>query len=178
MEEINWSKEEMLIIDACQSYTYQGKKNKSPVLVWIITCVILVCAVGAVVYISANGGDFHAMMGIGVVAFFIIVAYIIKKLQFDAMKILTQYFRDENGDYFKVQFTKVSTKVIRIQQEYSLIPLVGEVKTLINGYKALKEKEGWLEEAYESAKSKMYESNVKGETKKVKIPEVYGIKIV
>ncbi len=58
-------------------------------------------------------------------------AYIIKKMQFDTMKMLTQYFKDENGIYYKIKFTKISTKVLRVKREYSLIPLVGEVKTLI-----------------------------------------------
>lgn len=148
------TKEEMNIIDCCKSYPYIGKRNDSPIFIWIVSVIILLFVIAYIIYEISSGKT----VNFGFIVCFscaIIFGYIIKKMQFDAMKILTQYFRDENGMYYKIQFTKVSTQIVRFQRVYSLMPLVGEVKTLINAYEALKVKDGLLENAYEGAQSKI-----------------------
>ena len=44
--------------------------------------------------------------------------------------------------------------MVRIKKHYSLIPLVGEVKTFLDAMNKLKVKEGYMEEAYQDAQNK------------------------
>ena len=149
------TKEEMMVIDSCKSYSYKGKKNMKTFAMGIVVLVVLTVMTLYIVIGAMNYVPFTNLMFAGAGIVLILFAYIIKKFQFDAMKILTQYFRDEPGMYYKIQFTKVCAQIVRFQAEYSLIPLVGEVKTLINAFKALKEKDGYLDAAYEDAQSKL-----------------------
>ena len=154
-EDVFLTKEEMAIIDACKGYPYKGKKNMKAFVMSIIVLIILICITVYMVIGAYNDLPFENMMFAGSGAILILFAYIYKKFQLDAMKILTQYFRDETGMYYKVQFTKVCAQVVKIHREYSLIPLVGEVKTLLNSFRAAKEKDGYMEEAYADAQSKI-----------------------
>lgn len=149
------TKEEMLVIDSCKNYPYTGKKNMKSFVMGIIALIFVVILTVFIVVAAFNGMKMEYIMFAGAGLTILLFAYIIKKFQFDAMKALTQYFRDETGMYYKIQFTKVCAQVIKIKREYSLIPLVGEVQTLINAYKGLKIKDGYLENAYEDAQSKI-----------------------
>lgn len=71
------------------------------------------------------------------------------------MKALTQYYVDQNNDCYKIKFTKVSTKVVKVEQHYSLIPLVGEVKTFLDAMEKLELKENYMEDAYKEAQNKV-----------------------
>lgn len=155
MEEQFLTKEEVAVIDNCKSYPYIGKKNKSVIFVWGVSILIILGMVFGIIYITSTGKPFEYTMIVMCICCVFMFGYIMKKFQFDAMKILTQYFRDENGMYYKIQFTKVCAKRVRFHHCYSLIPLVGEIKTLINAYHAAKVKDGLLEEAYEDAQSKI-----------------------
>ena len=149
----NITKDEINIINKCKSYCYQGK-NISSVNVMIGAFIILLICVFFSFYFAYNNQDAKIIVVI-FIGFLVMISYIIKKMQFDTMKILTQYFKDENNEYYKIQFTNISTKIVRIQRVYSLIPLVGEVKTFINAYKALEYKDELLESAFEDAQSKL-----------------------
>ncbi len=140
MEEIVLSYEEADILDRCKCYPYDGEKVTSPVVVWIIASIIMLSLMSGIVYLMAVDRVENARLLLFTVMA-IVFGYIIKVMQFDAMRALTQYFVDEKGIYYKIRFTKISTKLVRVKRAYSLIPSVGEVKTLINAYKAERYKE-------------------------------------
>lgn len=153
------SMEEKNIIDKCECYTYNGKKLAHPFAIGIFVLIYLVVFVLIYIVIFANLNVIKNVklqsLSLYILPIMIILfGYIIKKMQFDTMKMLTQYFKDENGIYYKIKFTKVSAKILHVRRYYSLIPLVGEVKTFIDAYKKLIEKEKILDEAFSEAQNK------------------------
>ncbi len=140
----------------CKVYSYKGKKAKSPMHVFVVSLLIIMPAVFILAFLMSQeiiGESVLAWCLIG--AFSLMVAYIVKTLQFDVMKALTQYFVDSEGSCYKIQFTKVSTRIVRVNRQYSIIPLVGEVKTLIDSVEKLKTKGEYMEEAYNDAQNKV-----------------------
>lgn len=149
----NFTEDELNKISQSRSYCY-NKKAPSAMTTAIVSVLFMLVYGGLAVLFMFGGNNTAAAFTI-IIGFGIMTAFIVKKMQFDAMKVLTQYFRDEKGQFFKVVFTKISTRKVVIQREYSLIPLVGEVQTLINSYHALCEKNQLLAEAEGEAKNKL-----------------------
>lgn len=139
----------------CKVYSYQGKKVRSHTHVLIVSLLIIIpTAVMLGLLMSQEIIDQSVIAWCLIGAFLLMVAYIVKTLQFDAMKALTQYFIDSEGYCYKIQFTKVSTRIVKVNRQYSVVPLVGEVKTLIDSVEKLKLKEEYMEEAYSDAQNK------------------------
>lgn len=138
-------------------YTYAGKSLKHIFIkALIVSLILILTGVAVLSYLRVADKISQTQMGVILIIIFIIaLAYIIKHLQFDVMKALTQYYIDSNNDCYKIKFTKISTKVVRIEYQYSLIPLVGEVKTMIDAVEKLKVKEGYADEAYLDAQNKI-----------------------
>ena len=146
---------EMEELAKCKVYTYNGKKVKSHTHVLILSLIFIFSAIlilGFLMFREIIDKGIIALCLIG--AFIIMIAYIVKNLQFDAMKALTQYFVDSKGDCYKIQFTKVSAQVIKVKRQYSVVPLISEVLTLIDSLEKLKIKEEYMKEAYADAKDK------------------------
>lgn len=142
-------------ITASTVYSYAGKSVKSHKSVFVISMIFILLIVAVSVYLTVTGEmDKGKIAILFFVSFLLVVAYIVKKLQFDAMKALTQYYVDSNNDCYKIKFTKISAKKVRVERHYSLIPLVGEVKTFLDAMEKLKVKEGYMEEAYQDAQNK------------------------
>ncbi len=140
----------------CKVYSYKGKKVKSPVHVFIVSLLIIMPAVFILAFLmSQELIDSSVLAWCLIGAFLLMVAYIVKTLQFDAMKALTQYFIDWEGSCYKIVFTKVSTRIVKVNRQYSIVPLVGEVKTLIDSVEKLKTKGEYMEEAYSDAQNKI-----------------------
>lgn len=153
--DIKFSNDDWNIINRSTVYSYSGKKVKSHTIVFIVTMILITLIITLCVSLAIT--DKMDNKKIAILFLFLIllvVVYIVKRLQFDTIKVLTQYYVDENKDCYKIKFTKVSTKVIRIKQYYSLIPLVGEVKTFLEAMKQLKIKENYMEDAYKEAPNK------------------------
>lgn len=153
--DIKFSNDDWNIINRSTVYSYSGKKVKSHTIVFIVTMILITLIITLCVSLAIT--DKMDNKKIAILFLFLIllvVVYIEKRLQFDTIKVLTQYYVDENKDCYKIKFTKVSTKVIRIKQYYSLIPLVGEVKTFLEAMKQLKIKENYMEDAYKEAQNK------------------------
>lgn len=153
--DIKFSNDDWNIINRSTVYSYSGKKVKSHTIVFIVTMILITLIITLCVSLAIT--DKMDNKKIAILFLFLIllvVVYIVKRLQFDTIKVLTQYYVDENKDCYKIKFTKVSTKVIRIKQYYSLIPLVGEVKTFLEAMKQLKIKENYMEDAYKEAQNK------------------------
>ena len=152
---IQFSNDDWSEINRSTVYSYAGKSVKSHTSVFVASMILILLFVGLFAYLAVtekmDKGVFAIMF---MISFLIVIAYIVKKLQFDAMKALTQYYVDSNNDCYKIKFTKVSTRVVRIKKHYSLIPLVGEVKTFLDAMNKLKVKEGYMEEAYQDAQNK------------------------
>ena len=146
---------EMEELAKCKVYTYNGKKVKSHTHILIVSLIFIFSAIlilGFLMFREIIDKGIIALYLIG--AFIIMIAYIVKNLQFDAMKALTQYFVDSEGDCYKIQFTKVSAQVIKVKRQYSVVPLISEVLTLIDSLEKLKIKEEYMKEAYADAKDK------------------------
>ena len=146
---------EMEELAKCKVYTYNGKKVKSHTHVLILSLIFIFSAIlilGFLMFREIIDKGIIALCLIG--AFIVMIAYIVKNLQFDAMKALTQYFVDSEGDCYKIQFTKVSAQVIKVKRQYSVVPLISEVLTLIDSLEKLKIKEEYMKEAYADAKDK------------------------
>ncbi len=145
---------EMEELAKCRVYTYNGKKVKSHTHILIVSLLIIpiFLILGFLMFNEIIDRGIIALCLIG--AFLLMVVYIVKNLQSDAMKALTQYFIDSEGYCYKIQFTKVSTKIVKVKRCYSAIPLVGEVKTLIDSIEKLKIKEEYMSEAYNDAQNK------------------------
>lgn len=153
--DIKFSNDDWNIINRSTVYSYSGKKVKSHTIVFIVTMILITLIITLCVSLAIT--DKMDNKKIAILFLFLIllvVVYIVKRLQFDTIKVLTQYYVDENKDCYKIKFAKVSTKVIRIKQYYSLIPLVGEVKTFLEAMKQLKIKENYMEDAYKEAPNK------------------------
>lgn len=147
---------EMEELAKCKVYTYNGKKVKSHTHVLILSLIFIFSAIlilGFLMFREIIDKGIIALCLIG--AFIVMIAYIVKNLQFDAMKALTQYFVDSEGDCYKIQFTKVSAQVIKVKRQYSVVPLISEVLTLIDSLEKLKIKEEYMKEAYADAKDKV-----------------------
>ena len=146
---------ELQELSRCKVYSYQGKKVKTHTQVLLFSVLFIIpIAIGFGFIMSMELVDQGILSLCFLGAFIIMVAYIVKVLQIDAMNALTQYFVDAVGDCYKIQFTKVSTKVLKVKRQYSLVPLVGEVNTLIDAIEKLKCKEEYMAEAYEDARDK------------------------
>ncbi len=146
---------EMEELAKCKVYTYNGKKVKSHTHILIVSLIFIFSAIlilGFLMFREIIDKSIIALCLIG--AFIVMIAYIVKNLQFDAMKALTQYFVDSEGDCYKIQFTKVSAQVIKVKRQYSVVPLISEVLTLIDSLEKLKIKEEYMKEAYADAKDK------------------------
>lgn len=146
---------EMEELAKCKVYTYNGKKVKSHTHILIVSLIFIFSAIlilGFLMFREIIDKGIIALCLIG--AFIIMIAYIVKNLQFDAMKALTQYFVDSEGNCYKIQFTKVSAQVIKVKRQYSVVPLISEVLTLIDSLEKLKIKEEYMKEAYADAKDK------------------------
>ena len=146
---------EMEELAKCKVYTYNGKKVKSHTHILIVSLIFIFSAIlilGFLMFREIIDKGIIALCLIG--AFIVMIAYIVKNLQFDAMKALTQYFVDSEGDCYKIQFTKVSAQVIKVKRQYSVVPLISEVLTLIDSLEKLKIKEEYMKEAYADAKDK------------------------
>lgn len=153
--DIKFSNDDWNIINRSTVYSYSGKKVKSHTIVFIVTMILITLIITLCVSLVVTGKmDNKKIAILFLFLILFVVVYIVKRLQFDTMKVLTQYYVDENKDCYKIKFTKVSTKVIRIKQYYSLIPLVGEVKTFLEAMKQLKIKENYMEDAYKEAQNK------------------------
>lgn len=153
--DIKFSNDDWNIINRSTVYSYSGKKVKSHTIVFIVTMILITLIITLCVSLVVTGKmDNKKIAILFLFLILLVVVYIVKRLQFDTMKVLTQYYVDENKDCYKIKFTKVSTKVIRIKQYYSLIPLVGEVKTFLEAMKQLKIKENYMEDAYKEAQNK------------------------
>ena len=139
----------------CKAYFYKGKKAKSHIHIFIVSVFIMMPVALILGFLMSQ-----EIIDQGVLAwcfiglFLLMVAYIVKTLQFDTMKALTQYFVDSEGSCYKIQFTKVSTRIVKVEHQYSIIPLVGEVKTIIDSIEKLKIKGEYMEEAYNDAQNK------------------------
>jgi len=147
----NFTQDELLKISQSKSYCYH-KKVPSVAVTCVVSILFMLVYVGLATFFMLSGNNAAVVLTI-IIGFAIMTGYIVKKMQFDTMKVLTQYFKDENGQFFKVVFTKISTRRAIIHREYSLMPLVGEVKTLINAYYAVMEKKQLLEQAEGEAKN-------------------------
>ncbi|MBQ8177133.1 MAG: hypothetical protein IJ035_08895 [Oscillospiraceae bacterium] len=182
----------------CKVYFYKGKKAKSHMHVFIVSVLIIIPTALILGFLmSKEIIDQSVIAWCLIGAFLLMVAYIVKTLQFDATKALTQYFVDSEGSCYKIQFTKVSTRIVKVNRQYSAVPLVGEVKTLIDSVEKLKTKEEYMEEAYNDAQNKVlgfyyvrrFKQGIKdwdwfsggeakviflGKENEVRIPEVYA----
>lgn len=153
--DMQFSNDDWNEIKSSTVYMYEGKKVKTHTRAFITAAIFILFIAALLVILTVTEKMDKGMIAIMFfAAFLLMVAYIVKILQFDAMKALTQYYVDSDRNCYKVQFTKVSTKKVRINRQYSLIPLVGEVKTLLDAMEKLKEKEGYMEEAYQDAQNK------------------------
>ena len=153
--DIKFSNDDWNRINKSTVYYYSGKKVKSHTSVFITTMILILLIVALCAYFTVIKKMDNGVIAIlYIVLFLLVVGYIVKKLQFDTMKALTQYYVDQNGDCYKIKFTKVSTKVVRVKQHYSLVPLVGEVKTFLDAMEKLKFKEDYMEEVYKEAQNK------------------------
>lgn len=153
--DMQFSNEDLNEIRSSTVYTYSGKKVKTHTRVVITATIFILLIVALLVVLTVTEKiDRSMMVMMFFIAFLLMAAYIVKILQFDAMKALTQYYVDSDRNCYKIKYTKVSTKIVRFKRYYSLIPLVGEVKTLIDAIEKLGEKEGYMEEAYQDAQSK------------------------
>lgn len=154
--DIKFSNDDWNEINRSTVYSYTGKNVKSHTSVFIISMIFILLIVALFAYLTVTDKMDNGIIAIlFIVLFLLVVAYIVKKLQFDTMKALTQYYVDQNKDCYKIKFTKVSTKMVRVEQRYSLIPLVGEVKTFLDAMEKLKVKEDYMEEAYQEAQNKV-----------------------
>lgn len=136
--DIQFSNDDWSEINRSTVYSYAGKNVKRHTSVFTASMILILLFVGLFAYLTVTekmDKDIFAIMFI--ISFLIVIAYIVKKLQFDATKALTQYYVDSNNDCYKIKFTKVSTRVVRIQKHDSLIPLVGEAKTFLDAMEKL-----------------------------------------
>lgn len=136
--DIQFSNDDWNEINRSTVYSYAGKSVKRHTSVFIISMIFILLIVALFAYLTVtekmDKGKIAIMF---IISFLLVVAYIVKKLQFDAMRALTQYYVDSNKDCYKIKFTKVSTRVVRIQKHDSLIPLVGEAKTFLDAMEKL-----------------------------------------
>ncbi len=151
-----FSEQDIYEINNSSVYTFSSKKPKSHTAVLIVTCAVVFLALAVAIVLLATGkldvgGASLVLLG----SFFVMVIYIIKHLQFDATAALTQYFVDSQQNCYKIQFTKVCAKAVRVERHFSLIPLVGEVKTFIDAMQKLKVKEGYMKDAYTESQDKL-----------------------
>ena len=151
-----FSEQDIYEINNSSVYTFSSKKPKSHTAVLIVTCAVVFLALAVAILLLATGkldvgGASLVLLG----SFFVMVIYIIKHLQFDATAALTQYFVDSQQNCYKIQFTKVCAKAVRVERHFSLIPLVGEVKTFIDAMQKLKVKEGYMKDAYTESQDKL-----------------------
>lgn len=143
-------------INKCECFPYNGKKNLNNTSVFLISAIlILLIILGNLILIYKKIITINTLWMTLLPSLVIIFAYIIKKMQFDTMKTLTQYFKDEDNIYYKIQFTKTASKPNHVFKTQSNIPLVGELKTLIDSYELLKKRQEQLDEEYEEAQDKI-----------------------
>ena len=95
--------EELLVY--CKSYPYNKQYNGRG---WVKPLSYVIAAAVAIFgFISAfSNMDPKLMPVICISAFAVLTAVIIKERQFGMMKRLTQYFQDENGEFYRVIFTQ------------------------------------------------------------------------
>ena len=147
---------EMNELAKCKVYSYKGKKAKSHMHAFIVSLLIIMPAVFILAFLMLQELiDWSVIPWCMIGAFLLMFAYIFKTLQFDTMKALTQYFVDSEGSCYKIVFTKISTRIVKVNRQYSIVPLVGEVKTLIDSVEKLKTKGEYMEEAYNDAQNKI-----------------------
>lgn len=100
-QEEDWFDE--MLLSECRAYPMEYERKS----VWFHMAVaMIIIAASCALVLSSVLSENETGILLAVIGFVIFFAYIIKHLQFDRMKQLTQYFRDEKGDYYKVVFTQ------------------------------------------------------------------------
>lgn len=107
--------EEEALLFSCKSfplrYQNRGRKWVKP-LSYLL--VILLAVSG---FILAFTGKPELMPVVIVVSFVLLIIIVIKERQIDMMKRLTQYFRDENGEFYRVIFTQ-GASIMAVHHRY------------------------------------------------------------
>ena len=146
------SKEDWQNLQSCRSFPYQGKKVASPLWVFGVVMAAILAAVVLLIFVPLFGrGNITLTAVFCVLLLTFVLGYPVKVLQIDAMKALTQYFRDEKGDFYKVQFTNVGSEHIQVEVPESVMELPESMK---EAQEALQERDDILEQSYAEARSK------------------------
>ena len=146
------SKEDWQNLQSCHSFPYQGKKVVSPLWVFGVAMAAILSAVVLLFFVPLFGREnitLTAVFCVLLLAF--VLGYPVKVLQIDAMKALTQYFQDEKGVFYKVQFTKVGSEHIQVETPDAVMELPESMK---EAREALLERGNILEQSYAEARSK------------------------
>lgn len=96
------TKEDLEILKDCKVYPYRGRESASAKEIKIFSVLLLL-----LIIIGAGLIFFDVLIGVVciVITTTIMFAYIIYEKQIVMMRELTQFFRDENGDMYKITFT-------------------------------------------------------------------------
>lgn len=95
--------EEEEVLGRCKSFPMRHNHNRRWVKPLAYIFVFLIAAAGFGIAYS-NKPELMPVLCIG--AFALLIAVVIKERQFGMMKKLTQYFEDENGEFYRVIFTQ------------------------------------------------------------------------
>ncbi|MBE5805102.1 MAG: hypothetical protein E7316_11405 [Clostridiales bacterium] len=101
--------EEQAILAKCKSFPYLHDTHRR----WVKPLAYTLTAVIAVAGVMLGVMNRPEWMGLCVVAVFaVVLAIAISERQIGMMKKLTQYFKDENGEFYRVIFTQGASMVV------------------------------------------------------------------
>lgn len=101
-----FTQEDIMNIQMCRSFTYAKTKSgrfRRGFFAAVIILTAIIIIISAAVLSDVNEMILFALFFGGMILFFVCIVRI---CQTNAMKELTQYFRDETGIYYKVVFTQ------------------------------------------------------------------------
>ncbi len=105
-----FSTEDYVCMQRCKEFPYSIRKDISkvfPISLGILAVMIFASAISGA-YLGGREEAVYLILIVGLAIFF---GFILKVLQVDQMRELTQYFRDEKGDFFKVVFTRGASMI-------------------------------------------------------------------
>lgn len=145
----------METLEQCKSYCYRGKKvitHSQIFMGFLLVCLIEAILVGVVCLVFGVDTMMSVLTITMIIITFLIIAIPIKVFQIDAMKALTQYFRDENGDFYKVQILGVCSDTSQVS---NINRMRNDIQKTYAAYDAMKQKENDLGNSYQDAQSKV-----------------------
>ena len=142
-------------LNQCKSFCYSGKKVITHTQIFVgflIACVIEAVLIGVIRLVFNAEIMMSVLAGSLTFIAILVIGIPIKIFQIDAMKALTQYFVDENGDFYKVQFLAACSDSSRSSQ---INLMRNDLQKAFAAYDAMKQKESDLGYSYEDAQSKV-----------------------